>query len=152
MDFEDDIIQNIHLKVSLWSEMGQLFNYSVVERKTPRFYKVPIQLILLWTYRWFVVNLKNRSIAPCLRIYVRKYREKNLENKNFGKKVLGKMSLEIKSCVLDSWDFFPKIVWGLPIKSQEIRSQGKKSWRKEIRGKEKPRKKSQVSGNLNSVI
>jgi len=74
-----------------------------------------------------VVNLKNRSIAPCLRIYVRKYREKNLENKNFGKKVLGKMSLEIKSCVLDSWDFFPKIVWGLPIKSQEIRSQGKKS-------------------------
>ena len=55
------------------------------------------------------------------------------------------MSLEIKSCVLDSWNFFPKIVWGLPIKSQEIRSQEKKSWRKE-----KPRKK--VSGNLNSVI
>jgi len=35
------------------------------------------------------------------------------------------MSLEIKSCVLDSWGFFPKIVWGLPIKSQEIRSQEK---------------------------
>ena len=61
------------------------------------------------------------------------------------------MSLEIKSCVLDSWDFFPKIVWGLPIKSQEIRSQ-KKSPEENIRGKEKPRKKSQVSGNLNSVI
>ena len=34
-------------------------------------------------------------------------------NKNFGKKrpnflkSLEKMSLEIKSCVLDSWDFFP---------------------------------------------
>ena len=40
-------------------------------------------------------------------------------------KSLEKMSLEIKSCVLDSWDFFPKIVWGLPIKSQEIRSQEK---------------------------
>ena len=35
------------------------------------------------------------------------------------------MSLEIKSCVLDSWDFFPKIESGLPIKSQEIRSQEK---------------------------
>ena len=35
------------------------------------------------------------------------------------------MSLEIKSCVLDSWDFFPKIVWELPIKSLEIRSQEK---------------------------
>jgi len=51
-------------------------------------------------------------------------------NKNFGKmsafsKFLGK--LEIKSCVLDSWDVFPKIVWGLSIKSQEIRSQERKS-------------------------
>ena len=42
-------------------------------------------------------------------------------------KSLEKMSLEIKSCVLDSWAFFPKIVWGLPIKSQEIRSEEKKN-------------------------
>jgi len=41
--------------------------------------------------------------------------EKNLEIKTLEKKsefyqVLEKMSLEIKSCVLESWDFFPKIV------------------------------------------
>ena len=35
------------------------------------------------------------------------------------------MSLEINSCVWIPEDFFPKIVWGLPIKSQEIRSQEK---------------------------
>ena len=45
-------------------------------------------------------------------IYVRKSRGKKTGNKNFGKKSpnflksLEKMSLEIKSCVLDSWDFF----------------------------------------------
>ena len=32
------------------------------------------------------------------------------------------MSLEIKSCVLDSWDFFHKIVLGQSM-AQEIRSQ-----------------------------
>ena len=32
------------------------------------------------------------------------------------------MSLEIKSCVFDSKDFFPKRIWKLPIESQEIRS------------------------------
>ena len=64
-------------------------------------------------------------------IYVRKSLEKKfLEIKILEKspnflKSLEKMSLEIKSCVSDSWDFFPKIVWGRPIKSQEIRSQEK---------------------------
>ena len=56
--------------------------------------------------------------------------------------VLGK--LEMKSCVLDSWDIFPKIVWGLSIKSQEIRSQERKSWGKYIRRK-KTKKKSPKS-------
>ena len=40
------------------------------------------------------------------------------------------MVLKIKSWVLDYRDFFPKIIWVLPIKSQEIRSQELKSWRK----------------------
>ena len=67
--------------------------------------------------------------------------KKNLEIKTLEKspnfiKSLEKRSLEIKSCVLDSWDFFPKIVWGLPIKSQEIRSQEKSPEEKKIRGKE----------------
>ena len=44
------------------------------------------------------------------------------------------MSLERKSCVLDSLDFFPKIVW-------EIRSQEIKSWRKYIRRKKNTRNK-----------
>ena len=56
---------------------------------------------------------------------------KNLEiktlEKKFEKKSLEKMSLEIKSYVLVSWDFFPKIGWGLRIKSPEIRSQEIKS-------------------------
>ena len=82
--------------------------------------------------------LPNLQYMNCMhRIYVRKSREKkflekNLEIKTLEKssnflKSLEKKSLEIKSCVLDSWDFFPKIVWGLPIKSQEIRSQKRKS-------------------------
>ena len=61
--------------------------------------------------------------------------KKQLEIKTLEKspnfiKSLEKLSVEIKSGVLDSQDFFPKIVWGLPIKSQEIRSQEKKSLRK----------------------
>jgi len=73
-------------------------------------------------------------------IYVRKSREKSFWKKNLEIKTLEKspnfiksfekMSLEIKSCVLDSLDFFPNIVWGLPIKSQEIRSQEKKVLKK----------------------
>ena len=49
-------------------------------------------------------------------IYVRKSWEKKVSEKKPGKKdfrkksefsqVIGKMSLEIKFCVLDSWDFF----------------------------------------------
>ena len=37
------------------------------------------------------------------------------------------MSLEIKSWVLNSWDFFSRIIWGLPYYSQVIRSQELKS-------------------------
>ena len=50
-------------------------------------------------------------------IHSKNFQEKNLEIKildykpNFLKSSV-KMSLEIKSCVLDSWDFFPKIIWG----------------------------------------
>ena len=71
----------------------------------------------------------------CKKVPGKKFLEKNLEIKTLEKspnflKSLEKMSLEIKSCVLGSWDFFPKIVWGPPIKCQEIRSQEKKSWRK----------------------
>ena len=63
----------------------------------------------------------------CKQVLGKKFLKKNLEIKTLEKspnflKFMEKMSLEIKSCVLDSWDFFPKIVWGLPIKSQEIRS------------------------------
>ena len=58
----------------------------------------------------------------------KKFMKKNLQIKTLEKspnflRFLEKMSLEIKSCVLDSWNFFPKIVRGLPIKSQKIRSQ-----------------------------
>ena len=56
--------------------------------------------------------------------------KKNPGNKTFEKspnflKSLEKISLKINSCVLDSRDFFPKIVWEMPIKPQEIRSQEK---------------------------
>jgi len=54
------------------------------------------------------------------------------------------MSLEIKSCVLDSWDFFPKIIWGAVNSVSGEKSQELKSGRKKLRGKEK--------GNMNSVI
>ena len=69
-------------------------------------------------------------------IYVRKSREKkllekNLEIKTLEKKsefyqVLGKNVTGNKVlCFGFLGLFFPKIVWGLPIKSQEIRSQEK---------------------------
>ena len=72
-------------------------------------------------------------------------------NKNFRRKVTifwstrTKYHFEIKSWVLDFWNFFSKIMWGLPIKSQEIRWKGKialkkkctkkspKSWENEIK-------------------
>ena len=62
-------------------------------------------------------------------------------NKNFRKKpefsqVLGNKVLCFGFLEL----FFPKIVWGLPKKSQEIRSQDIKSCRKHILRKKKPRK------------
>ena len=61
---------------------------------------------------------------------------KKLGNKNFRKKfefyqVLGKNVTGNKVlCFGFLGRFFPKIVWGLPLKSQEIRSREKKSWRK----------------------
>jgi len=42
-----------------------------------------------------------------------------------GKQRFWKKNLEIKTLIPGT--FFPKIVWGLPIKSQEIRSQELKS-------------------------
>jgi len=62
-------------------------------------------LILAYTPFHSVTNL-------CKKVPGKKVSGKKPGNKNFGKKsefsqVLGKMSLEIKSCVLDSWDFFP---------------------------------------------
>ena len=61
----------------------------------------------------------------------KKVSEKKPGNKNFGKKsefyqVLGKNVTGNKVlCFGFLRHFFPKIVWGLPIKSQEIRSQEK---------------------------
>ena len=63
----------------------------------------------------------------CKKVPGKMFLEKNMEIKT-SKKVQffsspsKKMSLEIKSCVLDSWDFFHKIVLGQSM-SQEIRSQ-----------------------------
>ena len=59
----------------------------------------------------------------CKKAQGKKFLEKKPGNKNFGKspnfiKSLEKMSLEIKFWIPGT--FFPKIVWGLPIKSQEI--------------------------------
>jgi len=53
----------------------------------------------------------------CKKVPGKKVSGKKPGNKNFRKKsefyqVLGKNVTGIKSCVLDSWDFFPKIVWG----------------------------------------
>ena len=56
-----------------------------------------------------------KSFLTVCGIYVRKSREKRFLEKKPGNKNFGKKS-EIKSCVLDSWDFSLKIVWGLPIK------------------------------------
>ena len=92
--------------------------------------------------------MKNREFTNlCKKVSGKKVSGKKPGNKNFGKKVwifsvLGKNVTGNKVlCFGFLGLFFPKIVWGLPIKSQEIRSQEKKSWRKEILGKEKPRKK-----------
>ena len=57
-------------------------------------------------------NLKTKK---CKKFTRKKFLKKNLEIKT--------LVLKIKSWVLDYWDFFPKIIWVLPIKSQEIRSQ-----------------------------
>ena len=73
-------------------------------------------------------------------IYVRKSREKKFLGKktwkkNFGKKsefsqVLGKNITGNKVLCFGFLGLFLTIVWGLPIKSQEIRSQEEKSGRK----------------------
>ena len=108
-----------------------LFRFHSLDSRLPR-HGTPLRseqllfhvfLLLFCNYRnWIIATNLNLLIhIPCTylcRIYVSKSRKKKF--------------LEIKFCVLNSWDFFPKIVWGLPIKSQEIRSQEIKSWRKYI--------------------
>ena len=87
---------------------------------------------------------KVKTTNLCKKVPGKKFLEKNLEIKTLEKspnfiKSLGKMSLEIKSCVLDSWDFFSYNSMGAANKVSGNKIPGKKSRRKEIRGKEKPR-------------
>ena len=79
---------------------------------------------------------------------IRKSREKKVSGKKSERKKipnflksLEKMSLEIKSCVLDSWDFFPKIVWGAASKNSENKITGNKVLQKIYPKKKKPIKK-----------
>ena len=70
-------------------------------------------------------NFKNLcKKVPGKKVSGKKPGIKTLEKSPNFLKSLEKMSLEIKFWIPGT--FFPKIVWGLPIKSQEIRSQEKK--------------------------
>jgi len=72
----------------------------------------------------------------CKKVPGKKFLEKKPGNKNFGKKVRILSILEKNVtgnkvlCFEFLGHFFPKIVWGLPIKSQKIRSQEKKVLKK----------------------
>ena len=67
----------------------------------------------------------------------KKILEKKPENKNFKKSLNFLKSLEIKSWVLDSWDFFHKRVWGLPtyLKKKKTKKKSPESCENEIKSK-----------------